>query len=156
VVVGAVHLAQPLVRIAAIAGFAVTVVDPRTAFDLALPDVARSTDWPGEALAALHPDHRTAVVTLTHDPKLDDPALVAALRSDAFYVGGLGSRKTPPARRERLAAAGFDDAALTRLHGPIGLAIGARTPEEIAIAILAQMIGALRGTGEPAAKNPDS
>ncbi|HEY0782005.1 MAG TPA: XdhC family protein [Thermoanaerobaculia bacterium] len=147
VVVGAVHLAQPLVRIATIAGFAVTVVDPRTAFDLALPDVARSTEWPAEALAALRPDHRTAVVTLTHDPKLDDPALVAALRSDAFYIGCLGSRKTHAARRERLAAQGFDDAALARLNGPIGLAIGARTPEEIAIAILAQTI---------AAKNPNS
>jgi xanthine dehydrogenase accessory factor len=107
--------------------------------------------WPDEALPGLGLDRRTAVVTMTHDPKIDDPALVLALRSPAFYVGALGSRKTQAARRERLRAEGFGDEALARLHGPVGLAIRARSPGEIAVSILAELIAALRAGGSPAA-----
>lgn len=146
IVVGAVHIAQPLARMAALAGYDVTVVDPRTAFASSerFPGVALSTDWPDEAMSALAPDARTAVVTLTHDPKLDDPALKAALASPCFYIGALGSRKTHGSRLERLRAAGFDDEALARIHGPVGLAIGAKSPAEIAISILAQITQRLR------------
>lgn len=146
IVVGAVHIAQPLARMAALAGYDVTVVDPRTAFASSerFPGVALSTDWPDEAVSALAPDARTAVVTLTHDPKLDDPALKAALASPCFYIGALGSRKTHGSRLERLRAAGFDDGALARIHGPVGLSIGAKSPAEIAISILAQIIQRLR------------
>jgi len=147
VVVGAVHIAESLAAIARIAGYDVTIVDPREAFArrerFAGWKVVGS--WPDEALAALRPDHRTAVVTLTHDPKLDDPALEAALRSDAFYVGSLGSAKTHAARARRLAERGFGGPELARIHGPVGLRIGARSPAEIAIAILAQMTATLRG-----------
>lgn len=145
-VVGAVHVALPLCRLAAIAGFEVTVIDPRTAFTLPghLPGLVRSSEWPDAALTRLQPDARTAVVTLTHDPKLDDPALAAALSSEAFYIGCLGSKKTHAGRLRRLAERGFDEAALARLHGPVGLPIGARTPEEIAVSILAQVIATLR------------
>jgi xanthine dehydrogenase accessory factor len=147
VVVGAVHIAQALVPMAQLAGYAVTVVDPREGFARAdrLPGVALCHEWPDEALAALVPDARTAVVTLTHDPKLDDPALQVALRSPAFYVGSLGSKKTHARRLERLAALGLDEATLARIHGPVGLGIGARAPAEIAISILAQMTEVLRG-----------
>ncbi len=146
IVVGAVHIAQALVAIATLAGFRVTVLDPREGFATAkrFPGAALLRRWPDEAMTTLLPDRRTAVVALTHDPKIDDPALVAALESDAFYVGALGSRKTQGARRERLGALGFTDADLDRIHGPIGLPIGARTPEEIAVAVLAEVIGALR------------
>lgn len=146
IVVGAVHIAQPLARIGALAGYDVTVVDPRTAFasEERFPGTRLVTDWPDEAMAALAPDRRTAVVTLTHDPKLDDPALKAALASPCFYIGALGSRKTHGARRERLAAAGFDEAALARIHGPAGLSIGAKSPAEIAVAIMAEITGTLR------------
>jgi xanthine dehydrogenase accessory factor len=147
IVVGAVHVAVALAELARIAGFAVTIVDPRRAWATAarFPGLELVIEWPDAALARLGLDERCAVVTLTHDPKLDDPALVAALRSPAFYVGCLGSRTTHAARCERLAAAGFDAAALARLHGPVGLAIGARTPAEIAVAILAEVIATLRG-----------
>ena len=140
-IVGAVHIAQPLARMAALAGYAVTVVDPRQAFasDARFPDVAVSRDWPDAALTELAPDTRTAVVTLTHDPKLDDPALAVALRSDAFYVGSLGSRRTHALRRERLAELGLDESQIARIHGPIGLNIGALSPAEIAVAIMAQI-----------------
>ena len=146
IIVGAVHIAQPLARMASLAGYLVTVVDPRTAFasDARFPDVGLSTDWPDEALEKLKPNRRTAVVTLTHDPKLDDPALATALRSDAFYIGALGSKKTHAARLKRLTAQGFGEAELERIHGPIGLDIGAISPAEIAIAILAQMTQVLR------------
>ena len=146
-IVGAVHIAQALAPMASLAGFAVTVIDPRRAFaaDHRFPDVAVDTGWPDEALQQLAPDARTAVVTLTHDPKLDDPALQVALGGDAFYVGSLGSRRTHAARLERLAAAGIGEDALARIHGPAGLDIGALTPAEIAAAILAQCIAALRG-----------
>ena len=146
VIVGAVHIAQPLARMAALTGYDVTVVDPREAFasEDRFPGVALSTEWPDEALEALDLDARTAVVTLTHDPKLDDPALSAALKSACFYIGSLGSKRTHGARLERLTRAGFDEAALARIHGPVGLAIGAKSPAEIAVAILAQITEALR------------
>jgi xanthine dehydrogenase accessory factor len=146
IVVGAVHIAQPLARIGALAGHDVTVIDPRTAFASAdrFPGIALVTDWPDEAMAALAPDARTAIVTLTHDPKLDDPALAAALRSPAFYIGALGSKKTHASRLERLRAAGFDDQALTRIHGPVGLSIGAKSPAEIAVSIMGQITEVLR------------
>ncbi|MGI4976359.1 MAG: XdhC family protein [Janthinobacterium lividum] len=151
VVVGAVHIAQALVPLASGLGFAVTVVDPRGAFasEARFPGVALSRDWPDEALAALRPDSRTAVITLTHDPKLDDPALDAALRSDAFCVGALGSRKTHAARLDRLRALGHDDAALARIHGPVGLDIAAVTSAEIALSIAAQLVLARRRTVAP-------
>jgi xanthine dehydrogenase accessory factor len=146
VVVGAVHIAQALCPMAAVAGFAVTVVDPRTAFATAerFPGVALSTDWPDRALEALALDHRSAVVTLTHDPKLDEPALAAALGSRAFYVGALGSTRTQAARLGRMRASGFDDATLARIHGPVGLDIGARSAAEIAVSILGQIVLRLR------------
>ena len=153
IVVGAVHIAQPLARMATEAGYAVTVVDPRRAFasEARFPGVALLSDWPDDALAELAPDARTAIVTLTHDPKIDDPALHMALRSPAFYIGALGSRKTHAARLKRLASAGFDDAQTARIHGPVGLAIGARSPAEIAVAILAQVTRQLRRP-DPAAE----
>ncbi len=146
ILVGAVHIAQPLAAMAAATSFQVIVVDPRTAFAAPerFPDLEIRTDWPDEALATLVPDARTAVVTLTHDPKLDDPALDQALRSDAFYIGSLGSRKTHGKRVERLRGEGFSEEAIARIHGPVGLDIGARSPAEIALSILAQIIGVLR------------
>src|SRR5262249_58789579 len=128
------------------AGFDTVVAAPRAAFatEARFPGVERSTLWPDEALAQIAPDRRTAVITLTHDPKLDDPALAAALRSPAFYVGCLGSQKTHASRLRRLHDMGFDDAATARLHGPVGLRIGARTPPEIAVSILADVIASLR------------
>ena len=146
IVVGAVHIAQALVPMASLAGFQVTVLDPREGFATAdrFPGATLVREWPDRAMATLGLNSRTAVVALTHDPKIDDPALAAALESGAFYVGALGSRKTQKARRERLGAAGFSTADVDRIHGPIGLPIGARTPEEIAVAVLAQVIGALR------------
>jgi xanthine dehydrogenase accessory factor len=147
ILVGAVHIAQPLARMAALTGYLVTVVDPRTAFasDERFPDVSLATDWPDEALEKLRPNRRTAIVTLTHDPKLDDPALAAALRSDAFYIGALGSKKTHAARLKRLTQLGFDEAALARIQGPVGLDIGAVSPAEIAVSIMAQITQVLRG-----------
>ncbi len=144
IVVGAVHVAQSLAPMAALAGFAVTMVDPRRAFATAqrFPGVTLSHDWPDEALAALAVDARTAVVTLVHDPKLDDPALEAALNSPAYYIGALGSRKTHGERLRRLAGRGFGSEALGRIHGPVGLDLGGRQPAEIAVAILAQAIAA--------------
>ncbi|MGB8182459.1 MAG: XdhC family protein [Stellaceae bacterium] len=146
VVVGAVHIAQPLARMAAMAGYAVAVIDPRSAFASSerFPGVELSTEWPDEAMARLKPDRRTAIVTLTHDPKVDDPALVAALKSSAFYVGALGSKKTHAARLKRLADAGFKDTDFARIHGPVGLDIGAVSPAEIAVSILAQITATLR------------
>jgi xanthine dehydrogenase accessory factor len=147
VIVGAVHVAQPLAEMAALAGFAVTIVDPRRAFatEARFPRQSLVVRWPDVAIAELAPDARTAVVTLTHDPKLDDPALVAALASPAFYVGCLGSQKTHGARRVRLGERGISAAALDRLRGPVGLRIGARTPAEIAVSILAEIVASLRG-----------
>ncbi len=147
VVVGAVHIAQALVPMAAAMGLGVTVVDPRRAFasEARFPNVAVSHDWPDEALDALAPDVRTAVVTLTHDPKLDDPALDRALKSPAFYIGALGSKKTHAARLKRLRALGHDDAAMARIRGPVGLAIEAVTAPEIALSILAEIVAVRRG-----------
>lgn len=141
VVVGAVHIAQALVPMASLAGYAVTVIDPRRAFatDRRFPGVELTHDWPDDALARLKPDRRTAVVTLTHDPKIDDPALEAALRSGVFYVGALGSKRTHAGRLARLRERGFSDAELARIHGPVGLALGAKSPAEIAVSILAQI-----------------
>jgi xanthine dehydrogenase accessory factor len=152
VVVGAVHVAQALVPMAAQLGYAVLVADPRRAFanDERFPGVTISTDWPDEALDAARPDSRTAIVTLTHDPKLDDPALDRALRSDAFYVGALGSRRTHAARLDRLRALGHDDAALARIRGPVGLDIGAVTAGEIALSIMAQLVAVRRGAPDGA------
>jgi xanthine dehydrogenase accessory factor len=146
-IVGAVHLAQALAPAARLAGLDVTVIDPRAAFATPerFPDTTLVTDWPDEALAALRPDARTAVVALTHDPKFDDPSLIAALSTDAFYVGVLGGRKNQAARLERLRGQGVSEAQLARIHGPVGLDIGAVTPAEIAISILADIILALRG-----------
>jgi xanthine dehydrogenase accessory factor len=141
IIVGAVHIAEALSRMAALADWQVIVVDPRSAWTDrgTFAGITVVTDWPDVALAALKPDAATAVVTLTHDPKLDDPALLAALASPAFYIGALGSRRTHAARLSRLAAAGAAPDALARIHGPVGLAIGAQTPAEIAIAIMAEI-----------------
>ncbi len=145
-VVGAVHIAQPLVQMLKLADYAVTVIDPRGSFatEARFPGVELTQEWPDEALERLKPDHRSAVVTLTHDPKLDDPALAVGLRSDCFYIGALGSRRTHAARCSRLAELGFGESDLARIHGPIGLAIGAVSPAEVAISILAQMTQILR------------
>jgi xanthine dehydrogenase accessory factor len=145
-IVGAVHVAQPLAKMAAIAGYGVRVIDPRASFATPerFPDVTLSHDWPDEALARLPLGRRSALIVLAHDPKIDDPALVAALASPAFYIGALGSKRTHAARLARLKAHGFTDDALARIHGPVGLAIGAKSPEEIAVSILAQMTETLR------------
>ncbi|MCW5730184.1 MAG: XdhC family protein [Alphaproteobacteria bacterium] len=146
IVIGAVHISQSLAPMAALAGYDVSVVDPRRAFATGerFPGVHLSHAWPDEAMEAFAPDLRTAVVTLTHDPKLDDPALAAALRSDAFYIGALGSTRTHARRLDRLRAAGFPEHELSRIHGPAGLDIGARSPAEIAVSILAQATERLR------------
>jgi xanthine dehydrogenase accessory factor len=154
-VVGAVHVAARLSAIAATLGYSVTLIDPRAAFARA-DRWPEGTDirqgWPDEVLPAMKLDRRSAVVTLTHDPKIDDPALRTALASDAFYIGALGSKKTHAARLERLARAGIDVHQLQRIHGPVGLAIGARSPGEIALSIAAEMTGVLRrGATAPSA-----
>lgn len=140
VVVGAVHIAQALAPMAALTGYEVVIVDPRRAFatDARFPNTQVTTEWPDDALARLKPNRRTAIVTLTHDPKIDDPALQSALKSDAFYIAALGSKKTHAARLARLKEAGFDDAAMGRIHGPAGLSIGAKSPAEIALSIMGQ------------------
>lgn len=150
IVIGAVHIAQTLAPMAALAGYSVTIIDPRRAFatDARFPDVKLLGEWPDEAMATMKLDRRTAVVTLTHDPKLDDPALQTALKADVFYIGALGSRKTHAARLVRLKAAGFSDAVCARIHGPVGLDIGALSPAEIAVSILAQITAVLRGTAD--------
>jgi xanthine dehydrogenase accessory factor len=145
-IVGAVHIAQPLARMAAELDYRVTVIDPRTAFatDARFPQIELSTEWPDEALARLRPDKRSVIITLTHDPKLDDPGLTEALKSQAFFIGALGSRKTHASRLRRLAEAGFSEADLDRIHGPVGLNIGAISPAEIAVAIMGEVTAALR------------
>jgi xanthine dehydrogenase accessory factor len=147
VIVGAVHIAQALAPMVQLCGHDVVVVDPRRAYTAPdrFPGVRLVTAWPDEALAQEPLDRRSALVAMTHDPKIDDPAVAAALRSEAFYVGALGSKRTAAARRERLGALGFDGAALARVQGPVGLAIGARTPGEIAASVLAQLVSRLRG-----------
>jgi xanthine dehydrogenase accessory factor len=147
IVVGAVHVAQTLAPMAAELGFAVTLVDPRRAFasEERFNGVTLNHEWPDEAMEALAPDTRTAVITLTHDPKLDDPALDVALRSKAFYIGALGSRRTHAKRAERLKELGHEDAAIARIAAPIGLDIGAITAPEIALSILGQVVARRRG-----------
>ncbi len=145
-IVGAVHIAQYLADMARMAGFDVTLIDPREAFGSAarFPDETVLHDWPDAALAAHGLDPRTAVVTLSHDPKLDDPAITAALRSQVFYLGCLGSTRTHAKRVARLQEAGFDDATIARIHAPVGLDIGAKSPAEIAVSVMAQIIQRLR------------
>jgi xanthine dehydrogenase accessory factor len=146
VLVGAVHIAQPLAAMAAMAGYAVRVIDPRRAFatEARFPGVTLAHEWPDQALTKTPLGARSALVVLAHDPKIDDPAVETALRSDAFYVGALGSKKTHAARLERLEARGFSKEQLARIQGPVGLPIGARSPAEIALSILAQMTETLR------------
>ena len=146
VVVGAVHIAQPLMPMARACGYDPVLIDPRGAFGNAerFPGETILEDWPDEALAALKPDSRMAVVTLTHDPKLDDPAIRIALRSPAFYLGCLGSTRTHAKRLERLRAEGFTEAEIARIHAPVGLDIGAKSPAEIAVSIMAQITQRLR------------
>jgi xanthine dehydrogenase accessory factor len=146
VIVGAVHIAESLCPMARLAGYAVTVVDPRSAFLRAdrFESATLIGDWPQQAFAGLRADARTAVVLLTHDPKIDDPALQCVLRSSVFYIGALGSTRTHARRLERLADLGYSPQELARIHGPVGLDIGARTPAEIAVSVLAQMTRALR------------
>jgi xanthine dehydrogenase accessory factor len=148
VIVGAVHIAQALVPLAAQLAYGIVVVDPRRSFasEERFPDVTVSNEWPDDAMDALRPDSRTAVVTLTHDPKLDDPALDRALRSEAFYIGALGSRRTHAGRLERLRALGHDAASLARIRGPVGLDVGAVSAPEIALSILAQIVAVRRGS----------
>ena len=142
IIVGAVHIAQSLAPMASLMDFDVTVVDPRRAFatDARFPGVKVMQEWADEAMEKMGLDVSTAVVTLTHDPKLDDPALEAALKSDAFYIGALGSKRTHARRKERLGEAGITDEQFARIHGPVGLNIGARSPAEIAVSILGQIV----------------
>jgi xanthine dehydrogenase accessory factor len=146
VVTGAVHISQALAPVARLLGYDVTIVDPRTAFATPerFPDVKLIPQWPDEALPSLGVDRYTALAALTHDPKIDDPALLHALSRDCFYIGALGSKKTHARRLERLKVQGVTEAALSRIHAPIGLAIGAVSPGEIAVAIMAEITAALR------------
>ena len=145
-VVGAVHIAQTLVPMARATGFDPVVIDPRDSFASPerFPDTRILSDWPDEAVAEVGLDARTALVLLTHDPKLDDPALEAALAGTCFYIGALGSTRTHAKRLDRMREKGFDEAALARIHGPVGLDIGAANPAEIAVSILAEMVQVLR------------
>ena len=153
-VIGAVHIAQPLAKMLTLADYAVTVIDPRQSFatEARFPGVELAQEWPDEALERLRPDRASAVVTLTHDPKIDDPALAMALRSECFYIGALGSRRTHAGRCARLKEQGFTDDDLARIHAPVGLPIGGISPAEVAVSIVAEMIRVLRrGEGaEPA------
>lgn len=146
IVIGAVHIAQPLLAIARTCGYAPTLIDPRAAFGSAdrFPGETILDDWPDEALAQLQPDARTAIVTLTHDPKLDDPAIRFALASPVFYLGCLGSTRTHAKRVDRLSAEGFTPDQIARIHAPVGLDIGAKTPAEIAVSVMAQITQTLR------------
>jgi len=146
VITGAVHISQALAPIGKLLGYDVTIVDPRTAFASIerFPDVMVIAEWPDVALPPLNVDHYTAFVALTHDPKIDDPALRHALSRDCFYIGALGSKKTHARRVERLKEAGLTDADIARIHAPIGLPIGAVSPAEIAVAIMAEITRALR------------
>ena len=146
IIVGGVHIAQPLVQLAQIAGYECVIVDPREAFasEARFPGMRIIHDWPDEAIDSESPDARTAIVTLTHDPKIDDPAIRSALNSDAFYLGCLGSRRTHAKRIDRLAEAGTCEADLARIHAPVGLNIGARSPAEVAVAVMAEVTASLR------------
>jgi xanthine dehydrogenase accessory factor len=146
VIIGAVHIAQSVIPIAQQLGYDVTVIDPRGAFATGarFPGIALHAEWPDEVIPEIGLDPRTALIALTHDPKIDDPALHAALKSDVFYIGALGSKKTQASRAQRLKEAGFTDAQIARIHGPIGLGIGAKGAPEIAVSIMAEMTRALR------------
>lgn len=146
IAIGAVHISQALATMATLTELDVTIIDPRTAFATPerFPEVTILAEWPDDVLPRMKLDPFTAVALLTHDPKIDDQALVAALRADCFYIGALGSRKTHARRIERMHDAGFDDSALARIHAPIGLDIGAVSPAEIAVSILGEIIAALR------------
>jgi xanthine dehydrogenase accessory factor len=150
VVIGAVHISQAMAPMAKIAGFDMTVIDPRTAFATSerFPDVPVLAEWPDVAIPKVGLDPFTALAALTHDPKIDDYPIAAALKAGCFYVGALGSRKTHGKRLERLRAMGVDDLALASIRAPIGLAIGAQSPAEIAVAVLGEVIGALRSRGK--------
>ena len=150
VIIGAVHISQALVPIGKLLGYDVTIVDPRTAFASIerFPDVLVIAEWPEVALPQLGIDQYTAFAALTHDPKIDDPALTHALARDCFYIGALGSRKTHGRRLERLKAQGIADAVLARIHAPIGLDIGAVSPSEIAVAIMGEITARLRQSPE--------
>jgi len=154
VITGAVHISQALAPIGRLLGYDVTIVDPRTAFASIerFPDVKVIAEWPDQALPPLGIDHYTAFVALTHDPKIDDPALMHALARDCFYIGALGSRKTHARRVERLKQQGVSEADLARIHAPIGLEIDAVSPAEIAVAIMAQITARLRA--EPQEHQP--
>ena len=146
VMIGAVHISQALTPIAKVAGLDVSVIDPRTAFATPerFPDAPVLAEWPDEALDRAPLDRYTAIALLTHDPKIDDLALIRALNAECFYIGALGSRKTHAKRLERMRAQGFGDVQLSRIHAPIGLDIGAVSPAEIAVSIIGEIIGALR------------
>ena len=146
VIVGAVHIAQPLVHMARLCGFDITLNDPREAFasEVRFPHETLLHDWPDEALSGLEMDARTAVVTLSHDPKIDDPAIIEALKAPVFYLGCLGSTRTHAKRLSRLEMAGISAADIARIHAPVGADIGAKTPAEIAVSIMAQIIERLR------------
>jgi xanthine dehydrogenase accessory factor len=150
VITGAVHISQALAPIGNLLGYDVTIVDPRTAFASLerFPDVKVIAEWPDQALPRLNVDRYTAFVALTHDPKIDDPALAHALSRDCFYIGALGSRKTHARRIERLKAQGLSEADISRIHAPIGLDIGAVSPAEIAVAIMAQITERLHEAAE--------
>ena len=149
VVIGAVHISQALAPMARVAGYPVEIIDPRTAFATAerFPDVTLDAEWPEDVLKARPLDGYTALAAVTHDPKIDDFALKAALDAGCFYVGALGSRKTHAKRVERLLALGATADQIERIHAPIGIDIGASSPAEIAVAVLAQMIQAFRSRG---------
>ena len=152
VITGAVHISQALAPIGQMLGYDVTIVDPRTAFASIerFPDIKVIAEWPDMALPPLNVDRYTAFVALTHDPKIDDPALTHALKRDCFYIGALGSRKTHARRVERLKQQGFSDADIARIAAPIGLDIGAVSPAEIAVAIMAQITEKLREEADAA------
>jgi xanthine dehydrogenase accessory factor len=154
VAIGAVHISQALAPMARLLGYDVTVVDPRTAFATPerFPDVPLIAEWPDEALPPLNIDYYTAFVALTHDPKIDDPALLHAFARGCFYIGALGSKKTHARRIERLKGQGASDANLARIHAPIGLSIGAITPPEIAVAIMGEITASLRRGAEARAR----
>ncbi|MBT4488366.1 MAG: XdhC family protein [Rhodospirillaceae bacterium] len=153
-IVGAVHIAQPLSQMAALAGYDVAIVDPRREFASAdrFPGITLIDAWPDDGVEQFAPDRRTAIVTLTHDPKLDDPALIKVLRTDVFYIGCLGSNRTHGKRLERLTAEGFNEADFARIHGPVGLDIGAKSPAEIAVSIMGEVTEALRRPAQANAK----
>jgi xanthine dehydrogenase accessory factor len=154
VITGAVHISQTLAPLGHLLGYAVTIVDPRTAFATAerFPEVKVVAEWPDVALPPLNVDHYTAFVALTHDPTIDDPALLHALSRDCFYIGALGSRKTHAKRVARLKDKGMGDADIARIHAPIGLDIGAVSPAEIAVAIMAEITARLRQKADEAAE----